>query len=488
MRVVLFILLAIALGDILTTNEGNPIDNGHNSETIGNRGPILLEDYYLIEKLQIHNRERIPERNVHARGALAKGTFTVTNDVTDFTVADFLSEVGKETQIACRWSTVIHSRGSPEFLRDPRGFALKFYTDEGNYDIVGLNFPVFFIRDGIQFPEMIRSLKPNPVSGVQEWWRIWDYFSHYPESVHMFTWLLDDVGIPLSYRHMNGWGVHTYKWINQNSDTKLIRYFWESSQGEASLDDAEAVKIDFSNHTYDMYTAINEGNYPSWTLYVQMMDENITDFLDFDPLDTTVQWPVDQFPYVEVGVLEFTQNAHQFLENEQSAFSPASFVPGILPSAEKMLQTRMFAYADTQKYRLGVNYEMLPINKPKCPYFDGHVDGQMNFVEVDFLEDFEVDYFPSVNTDVKEAAPYPHDPEILYGARTRASIDNFDNFKQPSIRYNSFDADRQERFARRVGQTLSDPRMNEDVLKTWMAYWTEVDAGLASMIQNHITN
>jgi len=291
----------------------------------------------------------------------------------------------------------------------------------------------------------------------------------------------------LNYRHVDGWGVHTFKWVNKNGDIKLVRYYWKSAQGVLSLDDADAVKIDFSNHTFDLYTAIKEGNYPKWTLFVQMMDENVTDTLDFDPLDTTRQWPANQFPYHEVGELEFNENSHQYLENEQSAFSPARLVPGILPSAEKMLQTRMFAYADTQKYRIGVNYQMLPINKPKCPYFDGHVDGQMNFATVDDLDSFEVDYFPSVARDLETAPAYPHDPEILEGARTRAMLTKIDDFKQPGERFNSFDADRQERFARRVGQSLSDPRMNPTVFKTWMGYWGNVDAKLPSMIEKYVT-
>eukprot|EP00301_Raphidiophrys_heterophryoidea_P020422 c5117_g1_i1.p1 GENE.c5117_g1_i1~~c5117_g1_i1.p1 ORF type:complete len:557 (-),score=134.50 c5117_g1_i1:67-1701(-) len=486
--------LAIAAQEILTTNAGAPIDNYKNSLTVGPRGAILLQDVQLIERLQIHNRERIPERNVHARGATAKGTFLLTHDFSDSTIADLFSDVGKATPVACRWSTVIHSVGSPEFLRDPRGFAVKFYTQQGNYDIVGLSFPVFFIRDGIRFPDMIRSLKPNPRTGVQEWWRIWDYFSNYPESLHMFTWLMDDVGIPLSYRHLDGWGVHTFKWLNAIGQSTLVRYYWKSHQGVKSLDDDDAVKQPFSFATTDLYESIETGDFPQWTLYVQRIPESNSTFINslpFDVLDTTKQWPTDIIPLEEVGVVTFNQNVNsQFLENEQIAFSPGRLVPGIEPSDEKMLQTRVFAYSDTQRYRLGTNYQMLPINRPKCPFRDAHVDGAMNFLDPaeDHLSSTEINYFPStINTQVSEANPFPHDPEVLNANKTKTLISKTDDYQQPGDRYRSFDADRQDRFAKRVASALSDNRMDATVLNKWLDMWTKVDAGLANKIRQYLT-
>jgi len=485
--------LAFVLTDpeYLTSNSGAPVDDGKDSLTVGNRGPTLLQDTLLVEKLQVHNRERIPERNVHARGATAKGVFVVTQDVTKYTFADFLSTVGKKTPVACRWSTVIHGRDSPEFLRDPRGFALKFYTQQGNYDIVGLNFPVFFIRDGIRFPEMIRSLKPNPKTGVQEWWRIWDFFSNYPESTHMFTWLMDDVGIPFSYRHLDGWGVHTYKWISKEGKETWVRYYYASAQGVKSfMNDTDAAANHFSFHTTDLYQSIQNGDYPRWKVYVQLLDPTDTqkiNSLSFDPLDTTKLWPENLFPYTEIGDLVFNENVNsQFLENEQIAFSPGRFVPGVEPSDDKMLQARVFAYADTQTYRLGVNNQLLPVNRPKCPYFDNHIDGSMNFLEGGQSAE-EVNYYPSTIRDVRPAAPFPHDPEVLNATKIRQNINmKENNFEQAGQRYRSFDSARRDRIALRIASALSDKRVTPKIVSTWLGYWNNTDQELAQKIKNNI--
>ncbi|XP_004366029.2 catalase isozyme 2 [Capsaspora owczarzaki ATCC 30864] len=475
----------------LTTENGAPIDNARSAQTVGNRGPVLLQDFQLIERLQIHNRERIPERNVHARGALAKGYFQVTDDISNLTFAEVFNGVGKQTPVALRFSTVIHSLHSPEFLRDPRGFALKFYSQEGNYDIVGLNFPVFFIRDGIRFPEMIRSLKPNPLTGVQEWWRVWDFFSNYPESTHMFTWLLDDVGIPASYCQLDGWGVHTYKFISKAGKELLVRYYFESAQGVVSLNDDDAVKEHFSFATIDLTNRMNAGSC-KWTLYIQVLDPSDTrkiESLSYDYLDTTKQWQVSDFPLQRVGTLVLNENPrNQFLENEQSAFSPARMVPGIAPSDEKMLQARLFSYGDTQRYRLGTNNQMLPINRPKCPFFDNHVDGLMNFNEPTADSAGEINYFPSnIRTNVKEAAPYYHETEVVTGQKVRANINLTNDFAQPGARYRSFDSDRQNRLAQRIASALSDPRLPPAIQSTWLGYFGSADAGLRSSIEHYLS-
>eukprot|EP01065_Artemidia_motanka_P017020 TRINITY_DN2059_c0_g4_i1.p1 TRINITY_DN2059_c0_g4~~TRINITY_DN2059_c0_g4_i1.p1 ORF type:complete len:559 (+),score=199.99 TRINITY_DN2059_c0_g4_i1:58-1677(+) len=486
-----------------TTNAGAPVDDARNSQTLTRGGPILLQDALLIERLQVHNRERIPERNVHARGATSKGTFTLTQDWSNTTSAKVFHGVGKKTPIACRWSTVIHGKDSPEFLRDPRGFALKLYTEEGNYDIVGLNFPVFFIRDGIRFPEMIRALKPNPLRGVQEWWRIWDYFSNYPESLHMFTWLMDDAGIPANFRQLPGWGIHTFKWINDAGKTTLVRYVYKSWQFNKYLMDEEAVMKPFSFATVDLYDTIHSGNSTKcsktnyqdtcagWTFYVQLLDpsdEKMMSQLTFDPLDTTKQWPEDLIPLREVGEFVFDQNpASQFLENEMAAFSPARMVPGIEPSDEKMLQTRLFAYADTQRYRLGVNNQMLPINAPKCPFYDQHVDGMMHYTQRDQSVK-EVNYFPSTQEPVVQEAPKrPHDPEVDNGTKIREMIALTDDFEQPGKRYRSFPADRQDRLAHRLGVALSSSRTGAKVRDIWLGWWEKVDADLAAKIRMYVT-
>jgi len=434
----------------------------------------------LIEKLAVHNRERIPERNVHARGATAYGTFTTTADMSNLTVASLFQGVGTKTDLVLRFSTVIHGSSSPEWLRDPRGFALKFYTNEGNYDIVGLSFPIFFIRDSIQFPDMIRSLKPNPTNGQQEWWRIWDFFSFVPESTHMFTWLLDDLGIPANYRTMDGWGVHTYKWINADGNATYVRYYFQSDQGLDWIDDDDAGDYYFSYATKDLYDAIETGNYPGWTFYIQTMTEEDMASLNWDPLDTTKSWPADQFPYTKIGHFQLNKNVgNQFLENEQAAFSPGRFVPGIVASDDKMLQGRVFAYADTQRYRLGVNYQLLPVNAPRCPYFDSTADGAMNFL----TKETEINYFPSNFIKTQQAPAQPEDPEELSGTKQRAVISNEDNFEQCGDRWRSFDADRQARFASRVAAALVADRVTEQVQNIWLGYWAQCDPTLAQAIK-----
>jgi len=479
----------------MSTNYGAPVDDARNSLTVGNRGPHLLQDTYYVERLQTHNRERIPERNVHARGSTAKGTFTPTNMemISEYTTADFLN-TNEPTEMALRFSTVIHSKGSPEYLRDPRGFAIKLYTQEGNYDIVGLNFPVFFIRDALRFPEMIRSLKPNPKTGVQEWWRIWDYFSHYPESTHMFSWLMDDVGIPKNYRQMDGWGIHTYKWISRTGNNTLVRYYFKSEQGVESFEnDNDATKIMFSNHTADLYQNIAQKNYPRWKWFVQMIDPNdqaFIDMLDFDILDTTKEWPAVLIPMMEVGVIELNTNIDsQFLENEMIAFSPGRFVPGVEASDEKMLQGRIFAYSDTQRYRLGTNNQMLPINRPKCPFRDPSIDGSMNFQDPkDMLTNSanEVNYFPSEFSTVTEASPMHHDNEEVNGSKIRQGITKTNDFEQAGNRYRGWDDYRQDRFAQRVGVALADPGLDvkPSVRTTWMNYWKQADPDMAANIQH----
>ena len=487
-----------------TTNGGAPVDDAVNSETLNRDGPILLQDARLIEHLQIHNRERTPERNVHARGAAAKGYFTLTKDWSSHTMAKVFQDVGKKTPVASRWSTVIHSKGSPEYLRDPRGFALKMYTEEGNMDIVGLNFPIFFIRDGVRFPDMIRALKPNPLRGVQEWWRIWDYFSSFPESIHMFSWLMDDVGIPANFRQLPGYGVHTFKWINAAGKSHWVRYTYKSWQGDATLTDAEAVKKPFSFATVDLYDTIKSGNSSKcsktqynancagWTFNVQILDpmnDTLVEKLGFNPLDTTKIWPTDVLPLQEVGEFVFNENpASQFLENEQIAFSPARLVPGVEPSDEKMLQTRLFAYADTQRYRIGVNNAMLPINAPKCPFYEQHVDGHMHYTQAGSSVQ-EVNYFPSKTQPfLKAAKAYPHDPEEYAGKKVREMIANTDDFAQPSQRVKAMDSARLDRLAHRLALTLAGERLSANVKTTWLGWWKKVDENLYNQIVKYQSN
>ncbi|KAL5984210.1 Carnitine O-acetyltransferase mitochondrial [Asimina triloba] len=456
-----------------TTNSGLPVWNNNSALTIGNRGPILLEDYHLVEKIAGFHRERIPERIVHARGASAKGFFEVTHDVTHLTCADFLRAPGVQTPVIVRFSTVIHERGSPETIRDPRGFATKFYTREGNWDLVGNNFPVFFVRDAMTFPDVIHAFKPNPKSHIQESWRYLDFCSFHPESMNTFAWFYDDVGIPINYRHIEGFGVQTYTFINKAGKVTYVKFHWRPTCGVKCLMDDEAVLVGGKNHshaTQDLYDSIAAGNYPEWKFYVQTMDPADEDNYDFDPLDTTKIWPEDIFPLQPVGRMVLNRNIDNFFaENEQLAFSPALVVPGIYYSDDKMLQCRVFAYNDTQRHRLGPNYLMLPANAPKCAHHNNHYDGAMNFMH----RDEEVDYFPSRYDPVRHAERFPIPDRIYTGKREKAVIPKENNFKQAGDRFRTFAPDRQERFISRIVEGLSDPRITHELRNIWISYWSQ---------------
>ncbi|GMP49284.1 hypothetical protein CsSME_00016321 [Camellia sinensis var. sinensis] len=436
-----------------------------------NSGPILLEDYHLVEKLANFDRECIPERVVHARGASAKGFFEVTHDISQLTCADFLRAPGVQTPVIVRFSTVIHERGSPETLRDPRGFAVKFYTREGNFDLVGNNFPVFFIRDGMKFPDMVHALKPNPKSHIQENWRIVDFFSHHPESLHMFSFLFDDVGVPQDYRHMEGSGVNTYTLINKAGKAHYVKFHWKPTCGVKCLLEEEAIKVGGSNHshaTQDLYDSIAAGNYPEWKLFIQTIDPDHEDRFDFDPLDVTKTWPEDILPLQLVGRLVLNKNIDNFFaENEQLAFCPAIIVPGIYYSDDKLLQTRIFSYSDTQRYRLGPNYLQLPANAPKCAHHNNHHEGFMNFMHRD-----------------EETFPIP--PTICSGKRDKCVIEKENNFKQPGERYRSFAPDRQERFIRRWVEALSDPRVTYEIRSIWISYSSQADKSLGQKLASRL--
>nr|QFQ66295.1 catalase [Phanerochaete pseudomagnoliae]QFQ66361.1 catalase [Xylaria sp.] len=469
-----------------TTNAGAPICNNNDSLTVGIRGPILLEDYHMIEKLANFTRERIPERVVHARGMSAKGFFEVTHDVTHLSCADFLRAPGVQTPVIVRFSTVIHERGSPETLRDPRGFATKFYTREGNFDIVGNNFPVFFIRDGIKFPDVIHAFKPNPKSHIQEYWRIFDFLSHHPESLSTFTWFFDDVGIPLNYRHMEGFGVHTYCLINKAGKVTYVKFHWKPTCGVKCLMDDEAMKIGGANHshaTQDLYDSIASGNYPEWRLCIQTMEPADEDKFDFDPLDMTKIWPEDMFPLQQIGRLVLNKNIDNwFAENEMLAFNPAHVVPGIYYSNDKLFQLRLFAYSDTQRYRLGTNYLQLPVNAPKCPHHNNHYDGFMT----PMIREGEVDYFESRYDPARHAEKVPMPNAIVSGRREKRIIEKQNDFKQPGERYRSWAPDRQERFLCRLVNALSDPRITYEIRAIWVSYWTQCDQTLGQKLASRL--
>jgi catalase len=368
----------------LTTESGAPVPDNQRSQTAGPSGPVLLQDQHLIEKLARFNRERIPERIVHARGSGAHGTFVVTADVTAYTRARFLSAVGKRTETFARFSTVAGSKGAPEAVRDPRGFAVKFYTEDGNYDLAGNNTPIFFIRDPLKFPDFIHSQKPDPFTNHQEPDNVWDFFSLSPEATHMFTWLFGDRGIPASYRHMNGYGSHTYQWDNADGERFWVKYHWRCDQGVKGLTGEEAVDLAGLNpesHQNDLLEAIETGNFPSWTLKVQIMPEAEAATYPINPFDLTKVWPHSDYPLIEVGRMTLDRNPdNYFADVEQAAFDPGNFVPGIGPSPDKMLQGRLFAYGDAHRYRLGINHTQLPVNAPHAAPVDNYGrDGAMRF-------------------------------------------------------------------------------------------------------------
>ena len=368
----------------LTNNFGAPVDDDLNSLTAGNPGPVLMQDVHLLEKLSHFDRERIPERVVHAKGAGAHGYFAVTADVTQYTRAKFLSAVGKRTEVFLRFSTVGGEKGSADAERDPRGFALKFYTEEGNYDLVGNNTPVFFIRDPLKFPDFIHTQKRNPATNLKDPDMFWDFLSLTPESVHQVTILFSDRGTPRSYRHMNGYSSHTYMWFNAKGQHFWVKYHFKTEQGVENFDGPEADRmrgVDPDVATRDLHESIARGRFPSWRVEVQIMTPEQAKAYRFDPFDITKVWPHADFPPVEIGRMVLDRNPENyFAEVEQAAFSPGNFVPGIGPSPDKMLQGRLFSYHDTHRHRLGPNYHLLPINAPKAaPMASSQRDGAMRF-------------------------------------------------------------------------------------------------------------
>ncbi|MCR8631535.1 catalase KatA [Paenibacillus radicis (ex Xue et al. 2023)] len=365
----------------LTTSWGAPVGDNQNSITAGPRGPVLIQDVHLLEKLAHFNRERVPERVVHAKGAGAHGYFEVTNDLSAYTKANFLSEVGKRTPMFIRFSTVAGELGSADTVRDPRGFAVKFYTEEGNYDLVGNNTPVFFIRDAIKFPDFIHTQKRHPQTHLKNPNAVWDFWSLSPESLHQVTILMSDRGIPATLRHMHGFGSHTFKWVNAEGQGVWVKYHFKTEQGVQNLAPEVAAQIAGVNadyHTEDLFNAIENGDYPAWKLCVQIMPLEDANTYRFDPFDVTKVWSQKDYPLIEVGRMVLDRNPENyFAEVEQATFSPGTLVPGIDVSPDKMLQGRLFAYHDAHRYRVGANHQDLPINRARNAVNNYQRDGQM---------------------------------------------------------------------------------------------------------------
>jgi catalase len=433
---------------VLTNRQGHPIFDNQNQRTIGARGPATLENYQFLEKISHFDRERIPERVVHARGATAFGYFEAYGSLGDepianYTRAKLFQEKGKQTELAIRFSTVAGGRDSSELARDPRGFAVKLYTEDGNWDLVGNNLAVFFIRDAIKFPDLIHSQKPDPVNFQrQPANRVFDFLSQTPEAMHMVTMVFSPRGIPASYRTMQGFGVNTYKWVNAAGDTKLVKYHWLPKQGVKSLTAAQAAELqaqDLGYHTNDLYGAIERGEYPEWELNVQLMDDHDHPELDFDPLDDTKVWPENDFPLRPVGRMVLNRTPRNFFaESEQIAFGTGVLVDGLDFSDDKMLVGRTFSYSDTQRYRVGPNYLQLPVNQAKnAGVRTNQRDGQMAYYQDEAGENPHVNYEPSITGGLREASAPAHDeqgPEIV-GRLTRKRIPRTNDYIQAGERF-----------------------------------------------------
>jgi catalase len=433
---------------VLTNRQGHPVYDNQNQRTVGARGPATLENYQFLEKISHFDRERIPERVVHARGATAFGYFEATGKYGDepiarFTRAKLFQEAGKRTELAIRFSTVAGGRDSSELARDPRGFAVKFYTEDGNWDLVGNNLAVFFIRDAIKFPDFIHSQKPDPVSfDRQVPNRVFDFISQTPESMHMVTMVFGPRGLPSSYRTMQGFGVNTYKWVNAEGESKLVKYHWIPKQGVKSLTADQAAEIqavELGAHTRDLYEAIERGDYPEWELRVQVMDDHDHPELDFDPLDDTKVWPEELFPPKPIGTMVLNRvPANFFAESEQIAFGTGVLVDGLDFSDDKMLVGRTFSYSDTQRYRVGPNYLQLPVNQAKgATVHTNQRDGQMAYYVDNAGANPHVNYEPSIIGGLREGTHPGHDEQgpVVTGRLTRKRIERTNDYLQAGQRF-----------------------------------------------------
>jgi catalase len=400
----------------LTTAAGVPVTDNMNILTAGPRGPALLQDVWLIEKLAHFDREVIPERRMHAKGSAAYGTFTVTNDISRYTRAKLFSTVGKKTDLFLRFSTVAGERGAADAERDIRGFAVKFYTEEGNWDLVGNNTPVFFFRDPLRFPDLNHAVKRDPRTGMRSANNNWDFWTLLPEALHQVTIVMSDRGIPKTYRHMHGFGSHTFSFINAANERFWVKFHFRCQQGIENLTDGEAAAVigaDRESHQRDLFDSIEKGDFPRWTLCVQVMPEKDALTYRLNPFDLTKIWPKKDYPLIEVGVMELNRNPDNvFAEVEQAAFSPANIVPGIGFSPDKMLQARLFSYADAQRYRLGVNFNHIPVNAPKCPFHSYHRDGAMR---TDGNLGATKTYFPNGYGEWQDQPDFSEPPLALHG-------------------------------------------------------------------------
>lgn len=479
--------------DILTTRQGHPVTDNQNIRTIGNRGPATLENYHFIEKISHFDREEVPERVVHARGTGAFGYFETygkagNEPVEKYTRAKVFSGAGKQTPLVVRFSTVAGAKDSPETARDPRGFAVKMYTEDGNWDLVGNNLKIFFIRDAMKFPDMIHAFKPDPASNISHPQRMFDFVSRSPEATHMITFLFSPWGIPATYRHMQGSGVNTYKWVNEKGEAVLVKYHWEPKQGIRNLTQEEANEIQGRNvghATQDLYEAIERGDYPEWELFVQIMEDHDHPELDFDPLDDTKLWPEDKFPWLPVGKMVLNRNPIDFhAEIEQAAFGTGVLVDGMDFSDDKMLQGRTFSYSDTQRYRVGANYLRLPVNAPQVPVRTNQHRGQM--ASIRDADNPHINYEPSMIGGYQEAdkGERPQHRPKYNDAAMSAPIERTNNYGQAGHTYRSFEDWERDELIKNLSEALAvcDKRIQDAMVE----HFTQADEDYGRRVREGI--
>lgn len=473
----------------LTTSSGAPVAHDNQSRTAGARGPVTFDNHYLFEKLAHFNRERIPERVVHARGSAAYGTFTLTKSLSDYTIADFLQTEGQQTPVFLRFSTVGGGQDSSDYARDPRGFAVKFYTQQGNWDMVGNNTPVFFLRDGIKFPDFIHSQKKNPRTNLPDPQAVYEFWANNPQSLHQATILMSDRGIPASYRHVNGYSSHTLSFWNDNGERYWVKWHFKTNQGIQTLTNEEAATKPAFGAQQDLVESIDKGDFPSWTVKVQIMTEEQAQDYYINPFDVTKVWPHSDFPLIEIGQLELNRNVDNFFaENEQAAFAPSNLVPGIGASPDRMLQARLIAYQDAQRYRMGANYNQIPVNAPRCPVHHYQRDGAFaginpavagsgaNFYPNDRAEQGA----PAEVPDVAEP-PMPLEQDAWLGIHDNRDDDNF---SQAGDLFRLMSPCQKGQLVHNIAAGLH--QCTDDVQQRMLAQYEQADPQYAAMVKQAI--
>ncbi len=472
---------------VMTTADGAPVADNQNSLTAGSRGPLLMQDIQLLEKMQHFNRERVPERVVHAKGSAAFGTFTVTHDISQHTRAAIFGKVGHKTECLLRFSTVAGERGAADAERDVRGFALKFYTDEGNWDLVGNNTPVFFIRDPLKFSDFIHTQKRDPRTNMRCNNAMWDFWSLSPESLHQVTILFSDRGCPKSYRHVNGYGSHTYSLINANNERVWCKFHFKTEQGIETITNEESAAVianDRESHQRDLFESIEKGDFPKWRVHVQIMTEQQAESFKFNPFDLTKVWPHGEFPLNEVGMLELNRNPDNYhAEVEQASFSPSATVPGISWSPDKVLQARLMSYADAHRYRVGNNYHQLPVNRPKVDVNTYQRDGSMCVTHNGGAPNYE----PNSYADAPKEAPEYREPAMPLAEAVADRFDHRegnDDYTQPGDLFRLMNDSQKQQLFSNLAAAMEG--VEESIIKRQLAHFHKCDpaygAGVAKAV------